>query len=472
MTSIHTLGAKISRFFHYFKLALAGGEHQSFTSGSINKAIFMLSIPMILEMVMESLFAIIDIFFVGKIGVNAVATIGLTESIMMIMYSVAIGISMAATAVVARRVGENKPEKAADAAFQALILSSVVSVAFGIVGILFAKDILRLMGAQPEIIEEGYRYTMIMMGGNLSVMLLFLLNAVFRGAGDASVAMRSLIIANGFNIILDPLFIFGLGPIPGFGLEGAAIATTIGRSIGIGYQIYCLVQGKSVVNLLAAKWRIHVATMANLIKIALGGIGQFMIETLSWVFLVRIISEFGAEALAGYTIAFRIIVFTILPAWGLSNAAATLVGQNLGAGFPDRAEKSVWKCAFYNMVFLAAISLVFIIWAEYFIGLFNSQAEVIHFGSLGLRYIACGYIFFAYGMVIAQSFNGAGDTRTPTLLNFICFWVVQIPLAMFLSFTLGMDTKGVYIAIALSSSLLALLGVWVFSKGKWKLQKV
>ena len=444
------------------------GEEKDFVSGSINKAIFMLSIPMILEMVMESLFAVVDIYFVGKVSVNAVATVALTESVIMIVYAIAIGLSMAATAVVARRVGEKQPEKAATAGIQAVFITIATSLIFSVVGIFFAKDVLRLMGGEPALVEEGYKYTMIMLGGNITVMLLFLINAIFRGAGDASIAMRVLWIANGLNIILDPIFIFGLGPIPAFGVEGAAIATNIGRGIGVVIQLVALFGTTSVIRVTIQNLKIKWDIIKNIVKISLGGIGQYMIGTLSWLFLVRISAVFGSEVLAGYAIAFRIIMFTILPSWGLSNAAATLVGQNLGAGFPDRAEKSVWQSAFYNMIFLLILSLIFGIWAEWFVRLFADEPEVVKYGALALRVICCGYIFFAYGMVIGQSFNGAGDTKTPTIINFFCFWMFEVPLAWVLSRTFELGPLGIFLAIAIASSLFAVVSIVIFKKGKWK----
>ncbi len=462
---------RLSSLAKNFMLALKG-EQKDFVTGSINKAIFMLSIPMILEMVMESLFAVVDIYFVGKVSVNAVATVALTESVIMIVYAIAIGLSMAATAVVSRRIGEKNPEKAAEAGMQAIIITTVISIVFSAIGIFYAKDILRLMGGEASLIEEGYGYTKIMLGGNLTVMLLFLINAIFRGAGDASIAMRVLWIANGINILLDPIFIFGLGPIPAFGVEGAAIATNIGRGIGVVIQLIALAGTASVIRMRLHQLKVKWKTIKNIVNIALGGIGQYMIGTLSWLFLVRISAEFGSEVLAGYAIAFRIIMFTILPSWGLSNAAATLVGQNLGAGQPDRAEKSVWKAAFYNMIFLGVVSLVFGIWAEEFVRLFSSEAEVVKYGAMALRVICCGYVFFAYGMVIGQSFNGAGDTRTPTIINFFCFWTFEVPLAWVLSRSLGFGPLGIFLAIAIASALFAVVSVLVFRKGNWKTVKV
>lgn len=444
------------------------GTHKEFTTGNINKAIFMLSIPMILEMVMESLFAVVDIYFVSKVSVNAVATVALTESVIMIIYAVAIGLSMSATAMVARRIGEKKPKEASVAAVQALLLSFFVSVIFGIIGVIYSKEILHLMGGEPDLIEEGHRYTMIMMGGNLSVMFLFLINAIFRGAGDASIAMRSLWLANGINIILDPIFIFGIGSWDGFGVEGAAIATTTGRGIGVVFQLYVLFRGSSLIKIYWNTIKVKVDVIISLIKVSLGGIGQYLIGTLSWLFLVRISAEFGADVLAGYAIAFRIIMFTILPSWGLANAAATLVGQNLGAQQPERAEKSVWKSAFFNMIFLGIVAVIFMIWAEQFISFFTAEPEVIRIGAIALWYISFGYIFFAYGMVIGQAFNGAGDTKTPTVMNFFCFWLFEVPLAYILAVPLELGPKGIFAAIAIASSLWAVASIVIFKKGKWK----
>lgn len=455
------------RFIHLFVVAIKGSEKE-FTSGSINKAIFLLSIPMIGEMIMESLFAVADVFFVSKISVNAVATVGLTESILMIIYSVAIGLSMATTAIVSRRVGEKKYKQASDAAFQSIFLAVIVGAALGLAGFLFAEDILMLMGGEPDLIREGVGFTKIMFAGNLSIFLLFLNNAIFRGAGDASIAMRSLWIANGLNLILDPLLIFGLGPVPAMGIEGAAIATTIGRSIGVLYQTVGLLNNRGIIRIGWNNVIIRFKTVIELIKISMGGMGQFLIETASWIFLVKVMALFGSEALAGYTIAFRVIVFTILPSWGMSNAAATLVGQNLGAGFPDRAEKSVWNTAFYNMVFLGLVSIIFFIAAEPIIGLFMQSDVVQGIGVSALRIICFGYVFFAYGMVISQAFNGAGDTKTPLIVNFFVFWVIQIPLAYWLSVTLDWQAEGVFFTIAFCHSLQAIISILLFRRGKWK----
>ncbi|MFY0651503.1 MAG: MATE family efflux transporter [Cyclobacteriaceae bacterium] len=461
----------IQKLYIYFKIALKGSETE-FTSGSINKAIFLLSVPMILEMVMESLFAVVDVFWVSKVSTDAVATVGLTESVLMIVYSIAIGMSMAATAMVARRIGEKDPKSAGHAAFQAMLIALVISLFISGFGVYYAREILVLMGGSEELIEKGHGYTQWMLGGNLCIMYLFLINGVFRGAGDASMAMRSLWLANGLNIVLDPLFIFGLGPIPGFGVEGAAIATTTGRSIGVLYQLYGLFNGKRIIKLTIENIRVRWETIRRIFDIALGGMGQFLIESASWIFLVRIISEFGSAALAGYTIAFRIIVFTILPSWGMANAAATLVGQNLGAERPDRAEKSVWKTAHLNTAFLGFISVVFYIWAPFFVDLFAPDGEVLHYGILALRIICIGYITFAYGMVISQAFNGAGDTKTPTYMNIVFFWVIQIPLAYLLALHLDMGFTGAMVSVAVAFALHAAACIYLFRLGKWKTVKV
>jgi putative MATE family efflux protein len=461
----------IKDFIFHFRQAVSGLE-EDFTGISIKKAIFYLSIPMILEMVMESLFAVVDIFFVGKLGVHAVATVGLTESVLTIIYSIAIGLSMAATAIVARRIGEKKPQEASAAAFQAILVCSLFAVAVAVLGVIYAKQMLALMGGEPEVIEQGYRYTQVIFGGNVCVMLLFLINGIFRGAGNAAVAMRTLWIANGFNIVLDPILIFGLGPIPAMGLEGAAWATTTGRGIGVIYQFYILFNGKSIIKFYGDSLKMNWKTVLTIVKVASGGMGQFLIESASWIFLMRIISESGSVALAGYTIAVRLIIFALLPAFGLSNAAATLVGQNLGALQPGRAEKSAWLAAHLTAIFLGFCAIIFIAGAGFFIGIFNQEEGVIAVGTMGLTIICLGYVFFGYGMVMSQSLNGAGDTKTPTIINLAILWGFQIPFAYLLAKTFGMGATGVFIAIAVSHSLHAVVSTWVFNRGKWKLVQV
>lgn len=454
-----------------FLKAVKGGE-KDFLSGSIRKAIFMLSIPMILEMLMESLFAVVDIYFVGKISVNAIATVTLTESVIMIIFAISIGMSMAATAMVARRIGEGKPEKASQAAAHIIVMTMVLATIFSVIGLSFAPDILRLMGGEEDLIAEGQGYTRILIGGNYTIMFLFLINAIFRGAGDASVAMRALTLANTLNIILDPIFIFGLGPIPAFGVEGAAIATTIGRGTGVLYQFYSLYNNKSVIRIKRVHWNLDFGIISRLVKLSLGGIGQFLIGTMSWMFMVRVSAEFGASVLAGYAVAFRVIMFMILPAWGMSNAAATLVGQNLGANNPDRAEKTVWKCAWYNAYFLALVAVLFVFIGKPIIGIFTQDAEVIRVGTVALYYIGFGFVFYAFGMAISQAFNGAGDTKTPTWINFFCFWMVEIPLSYLLSMTFGLGPSGIFTAISVSAVLYGIVCIAFFKRGKWKTVKI
>ncbi len=459
------------KFIRYFKEALTGKD-QDFTSGSIRKAVMLLSVPMILEMLMESIFAIVDIFYVSKVSVNAVATIGLTESVVTLIYAVAIGLSMAATAIVARRIGEKDKKGASQAAVQVIFLGIFVALIISVVGVLYPKEILQLMGAEPDLIEEGFGYTQILLGGNVTIMLLFLINAIFRGAGDASVAMWVLVVSNGLNIILDPVFIFGFGPIPAYGVKGAAIATTIGRGAAVIIQFLVLFYGWSKIKVELKDLVLRIVTMTNLIKVSLGGIGQFLIGTSSWVFLMRIMSEFGSEVLAGYTIAIRVMLFTLMPAWGMSNAAATLVGQNLGAKKPERAEKSVWKTGQYCAVFMGIVSLVYLGFAPQIIQWFTEVPEVVKNGALCLRIMAAGYIFYAYAMVIINSFNGAGDTKTPTWINFICFWLFQLPLAYMSAITFNFGPIGVFVAITAAEVLIAIIGIYWFKKGYWKLVKV
>jgi putative MATE family efflux protein len=406
------------------------------------------------------------------VSVNAVATIGLTESVITLVYAVAIGLSMAATAVVARRIGEKDHKGANESAVQVIILGITVAIFISIIGILFPKEILSLMGAEADLIEEGYGYTQILLGGNITIMLLFLINAIFRGAGNASIAMWTLVLSNGLNIILDPIFIFGLGPIPAYGVKGAAIATTIGRGTAVIWQLLVLFNGWGIIKITMETVAIKASVMFNLIKVSLGGIGQFLIGTSSWVFLVRIMSEFGSEVLAGYTIAIRVMMFTLMPSWGMSNAAATLVGQNLGANKPDRAEQSVWKTGKYNAWFMGMVSLGYIFFGTHILGWFSEETDVIKYGALCLQVIAAGYIFYAYGMVVIQSFNGAGDTKTPTYINFVCFWLFQLPFAYAMAFVFNVGPIGVFLAITLAEMLIAIIAIVLFKKGKWKEVKV
>ncbi|AQG82135.1 MATE family efflux transporter [Spirosoma montaniterrae] len=461
----------MTRFFRLFLAALRGTE-TNFTSGSINRAIFLLSVPMILEMVMESLFAIVDVFFVAKIGTDAIATVGLTESVLTIVYSVAIGLSTAATALVSRRVGEDNRQEASHTIGQVIVVSLTMALLLGLPGFFFAEDILRLMGGSDRLIANGVGYTYMIFASAPAIILLHTLSGCLRGAGEASMAMRSLWLANGVNIILCPVFIFGFGPIPALGVLGSAVATTIGRSAGVLFQLYALVRAGGIVQVRQSDLAPDLGVIRNLLSVAAGGTGQFLIGSASWVFLTRLVSTFGSEVVAGYTIAIRILVFTILPSWGMANAAATLVGQNLGAGQPDRAETSVWRAAFCNMVFLLLVGIGFYIGAAEIVGIFDRDARVVAVAVQCLRVFCLGYVAFAYGMVVSQAFNGAGDTRTPTLINIVCFWAIEIPLAYLLAEQLGYGPQGVFWAVAFSETLLAVLAVLIFRRGRWKLVQV
>jgi putative MATE family efflux protein len=464
--------SKAASLFSIFKQAVLGTE-QNFTEGSINKAIVLLSIPMILEMGMESLFAIVDIYFVSKLNsTDAVAAVGTTELMLTIIYSIAMGVSTGATAMVARRIGEKEQDGAAIASVQAMYIGLFFVVLFTIAGLLFYEELLVLLGASPGMVEAGSGYTKWMLGGNITIVLIFIINGIFRGAGDAAVAMRTLVLANGLNIVLDPLFIFGWGFFPAFGIEGAAIATNIGRAIGVSYQLYFLLSTKGIVKIRREHLKIDWAIIWNLIKISAGSTGQFLIGSASWIFLGTILNRFGAAAFAGYTFAIRVIIFTILPSWGMANAAATLVGQNLGAGQPDRAEKSVWKAGHFNLVFLGVVMILFLTLSGTLISIFTSDPEVLRYGTQCLQIVALGYVFYGYGMVVAQAFNGAGDTITPTLLNFFGFWCFQIPLAYALAITLAWGPIGVYSAIPIAESAMAVAAILIFRKGRWKTVKI
>lgn len=444
------------------------GGNEDFTKGSIRRAVLMLAIPMILEMCLESVFAVVDIFFVGKLGKDAAATVGLTESVLMILYSMAMGLSMAATAMVARRVGEKNLDGAAKAAMQAIIVALIITLILSITGVVFAKDILGLMGAPQSVIAIGVPYARLMFGGCVVIILLFLINGIFRGAGDASIAMRSLWIANIINIILCPVLIYGFGPIPGFGLLGAALATTIGRGSGVLYQLYHLLGHKGLLQIKAHHFVPNVQIIGSIFKVAITATGQFLIASASWIFLSRIIASFGSDAIAGYTIALRIIGFFILPAWGLSNAAATLVGQNLGANQPDRAEKSVWMTGKYNTIFMVCVTIFFFFGAETVVRLINQQQEVVSIAIQALRIISLGYISYGIGMVLINAFNGAGDTKTPTLINFFGFWCFQIPLGYVLAYKFNAGPQGVFFAILIAETFITVATFLVFRRGKWK----
>src|ERR1700756_2293419 len=448
------------------------GSHQDYTSGSLNRAILLLAIPMVLEMVLESLFAVVDVFFVGRIGANAVATVGLTESLLSLVFAVAIGLSMSTTAMVARRIGEKDPEGASVAGVQAVILGLAISLIVGVPGFIYAPKLLKLMGASPDIVATGSGYARIALGGCGAIMMLFLNNAIFRGSGDAAIAMRLLWVSNIINLVLDPCLIFGLRPFPRLGVTGAALATFTGRSIGVLYQFYRLGRGTERLPSLSRHLRVNFKVLCRLIRVSVTGILQFAIAHTSWIGLVRIVSTFGAAALAGYTIAIRIIIFVILPSWGLSNAAATLVGQNLGAKKPERAESSVWRTGFYNMLFLGGVGVVLIIFAEPLVRLFTEDSDVIPLAASCLRILSYGNIGYAYGMVMLQAFNGAGDTITPTWVNLFGFWFIEIPLAYWLAIPMNLRSKGVFFSIVIAECSIALAGIILFKRGRWRKQKI
>ena len=448
------------------------GSEADYTKIDLKRAIFLLAVPMILELIMESTFAVVDIYFVGKLGASAVATVGLTETYLYLLYSLAMGLAMAVTAIVARRIGEKNKEAAGTAAIQAIFLGLLCSIPFMIAGIFFSKDLLILMGADAWGVEHGYRYTQWMLGGNFVIVLLFVINAIFRGAGDAAIAMRVLWIGNGVNMILDPILIFGWGPIPAMGIEGAAIATFIGRATGVAIQFWSLFKGSQHLQIKAEQVYWEGKTIMNIVKTSLGGVGQMIVAMTSWIFLMRILSNVSSEAVAGSTIALRIMMFTLMPAWGMSNAAATLVGQNLGAGRPDRAESSVWKIGFYNMIFLVVVSVIYFAFNERLMRIFTDDPQVISIGSEWLRILSYSYIVYGWWMVSGQAFNGAGDTKTPTKINLVFFWFIQIPLSYFLAIKLGWQHSGVFWGVFISETSVGLFTLWLFSRGGWKTAKV
>jgi putative MATE family efflux protein len=450
--------------------AIAGTE-QDYTEGPLGRAVFLLAIPMVLEMAMESLFGILDVFWVGRLGPGAVATVGVTEALLTLIFAAALGLSLSTTATVARRIGEKDPEAAAVTAVQAIVLGVLVAVPTGLVGLLWPRELLTLMGLPPAVVAEGWTYTAWMLGGNATILLLFLINAIFRGAGDASIAMRSLWLANGVNIVLDPCLIFGLGPFPEMGITGAAIGTTVGRGVGVAYQLWALSRGQRM-SVARRHLRVDFAVMFRLLRVSMGGIVQFLIATASWLGLVRILTPFGPAALAGYTIAIRIILVVLLPSWGLCNAAATLVGQNLGAGKPGRAERAVWLTGLYNMGFLLLVGIALVLFADPLIGFFTADPLVRALGADCLRTVSYGYAAYAWGMVMVQAFNGAGDTVTPTWINLLCYWVFQIPLAWVLAAGVGMGPSGVFWAITIAETVIAVVAVAVFRRGAWKTRQV
>jgi len=448
------------------------GTQQDYTEGPIERALVLLAVPMVFETLLESLFAVVDIFFVAHLGADAIATVGLTESMMSLIYAVAIGLGIGAAAVVARRIGEHDPSRASHAGGQAILLGILVSIPISLVGLVFAPDLLALLGASGGVRSAGSGYTRVLLGGNAAVLLLFLVNAVFRGAGDAAIAMRSLWLASACNMILGPLFIFGVGPFPRLGVTGAAVGTTIGRSIGVLYQVRQLARRKGRIAIRAGDFLPDLRALASLVRLSGSGILQILIGTASWLALVRVLAGFGSDVLAGYTIGIRVIVFALLPSWGLSNAAATLVGQNLGAKHPERAERSVWMAAYYNMWVLGAVGLLFVAFAPAIIGIFTRDPAIVPHGVACLRIVSAGFVFYAYGMVVSNAFNGAGDTWTPTVLNLVCFWLLEVPLAWALSRLPAFGPSGVFLAIAIAFSTLALSSSLIFRRGRWKTRKV
>jgi putative MATE family efflux protein len=439
-----------------------------FTSGPIGRALGLLAIPMMLEMSMEAIFAVVDIAFVSRLGTNAIAAVGLTEALITVLYALAIGLGMGATAMVARRIGEKNQEAAAQVAGQAIWIGSVIALIVGFGGAYFATDLLRMMGASEAVISEGSGFTTVLLGGSASIIYLFLLNAVFRGAGDAPVALRSLMLANAINIVLDPCLIFGLGPFPELGVTGAAVATTIGRGSGVLYLFYYLFAGKGRLEFSLRHLRILPPLLLRMLRISAGGIGQFLIGTSSWIVIMRVVALFGSAPVAAYTIALRLLEFAFLPAWGLGNAAATLVGQNLGAGQPDRAAQSVWRAGLYNVVFMTTLGALMLMFAPQIVGWFSSDVDILRYGTHCLQILGIGYPMYAVGMIVIQALNGAGDTLTPSILNTICFWMVQIPVAHWLASDMGFGPEGVFIAIVVAESLLTVLAVIIFRRGTWR----
>ncbi len=444
------------------------GDTADFTTGPIGQAVFLLSVPMVLEMALESVFAVTDIFFVAQLGADAVAAVGLTEAVITLLYAVAVGISMGTTALVARRIGEKRPDEAATVAGQALWVGLLTSLIVGLAGLFFAPDILRLMGASESVVDIGSGYTVWLLGGSLTITWLFVINAIFRGAGDAAVAMRALWLANAINIVLDPLLIFGIGFFPEMGVTGAAVATTIGRGCGVAFQLWILFQGSRHLSMGLRHLKVAWPVMGRLLRVSAGGVMQFLIGTSSWMILARIVAEYGSAAVAGYTIAIRVIIFTLMPAWGMSNAAATLVGQNLGAGQAERAARSVWICIRYNVAFMVLVAIVFLAIAPSILGVFSDDPAVVRHGVECLRILSLGYAFYGLGMVAIQALNGAGDTDTPTIINFFAFWAFQIPLAWWLAGSVGLGPRGVFIAVPAAETVLALAALWVFQRGRWK----
>src|SRR6266478_2526304 len=471
MSSEQTVAAAPPTFWSSVREALRG-SHQDFTAGNLNRAILLLAIPMVMEMVLESLFAVVDVLWVGRLGADAIATVGLTEALLSLVMAISFGLSLSTTAMVARRIGEKDPAGAAVAGVQAIAVGLAVSVLIGVPCLFYAPELLHLMGASPQIVATGSCYARIALGGSGAIMLLFLNNAIFRGAGDAAIAMRLLWVSNIINLVLDPCLIFGWGPFPKLGVTGAALATLTGRSIGVLYQFYRLLRGTERIRILRSQIHLNFSVLLRLLRVSLTGILQFLIAHTSWIGLVRIVSIFGSAALAGYTIAIRILIFVLMPSWGLSNAAATLVGQNLGAKQPERAETSVWRTGLYNMLFLGTLGVFFIVFADPIVRLFTHDPDVIPLAASCLRIISYGNIGYAYGMVMLQAFNGAGDTLTPTIVNLVGFWCLEIPLAYFLAIPAHMQSNGAFYSIVFSEAAIAAAGILLFKRGRWKRQQI
>jgi len=448
------------------------GSHRDFTSGPLGTAILILAVPMVLEMVMESVFAVVDVFFVARLGADAVATVGITESMLSAVYAIAIGLSIGATAMVARRFGEGDRDGAAHSAAQALALGLAVALVIGVLGAVFAPGLLATMGASPSVVSSGSGYTRMMFAGNVSILLLFLVNAVFRGAGDAAIAMRVLWLANALNIVLSPCLIFGIGPFPKLGVTGAAVGTTIGRGVGVLFALSRLLNGRGRLVVRRHHWKFDPPLVGRIVRLSSSATVQVFIGTASWLGLIRIISQFGSDAVAGYTIGLRVIIFALFPAFGVTNAAATMVGQALGAGKPERAERAVWVAGGYATAFLGATGVAFVLLADRIVAVFTHDPGVAGYATDCLRIIALGFLFYGYGMTFTQSFNGAGDTRSPTLLNLFCFWMFELPLAWLLADRLGMGPRGAFIAMAAAFSLMAFAGGWIFRRGAWKTRRV
>jgi len=470
MTSLTSDKSTWRRSIDFVRLSLRDDD-VDYTGGPIGRALGLLAIPMMLEMSMESVFAVVDIAFVSRLGTDAIAAVGITEALVTVLYAVAVGLGMGVTAMVSRRIGAKQTDAAASVTGQALWIGAVLSIVIGVTGVAYAKEMLSIMGASDSVVATGTGFTAVLLGGSASILYLFLLNAAFRGAGDAAVALRSLLLANGLNIILDPCLIFGLGPFPEMGVTGAAVATTIGRGTGVLYQLWYLFDGRGRLEFQFRHLRIIPELISRMLIISIGGVGQFLVATSSWIVVMRIVALYGSSAIAAYTIALRMVEFVWLPSWGLGNAAATLVGQNLGAKQALRAERSAWRAAWYNTIFMSIAGVFIIALAPWITGLFTNEPEVMSYGTTCLRILGIGFPMYAIGMIMTQALNGAGDTVTPTIINLICFWMLQIPLSYWLATTVELGPNGVFLAMVISESLLTVLSIIVFRRGNWKHQQ-